>query len=627
MTAVSPAAPQGSRERSRRRLLPALDWLRRYDVSNLRPDVVAGITLSAYLLPAGLGDASLANLPVEAGLYACLFSGLVFWLFCSSRHTAITVTSAISLLVGASLGELAGGDPARFWALATCTALMVSAMALVAYLLRAGVLTDFVSETVLVGFKSGVALYLASTQLPKLFGFSGSHGDFWERSHYFIANLDKTHGTALTLGLGALAVLALGKRFLPNRPIALVVVVVGVAISEWADLGATRCQDARRSPAGLAAIRSAGGRPAGHQRAAASGDGVLPARGRRNDRNRPHVRTETRYRLDSNQEFLALAAANLAAGIGRGFPVSGGMSQSLVNESGGARTPLSGLIAAGVILLVVLFLSGLLRNLPQPALAAIVLFAVTGLFKLSALKRLWHFNRGEFLVAMAALLGVLGSGLLRGVLIGVVLSLVLLLRRSSTPHTAELGRVPGTNYFADLQRDPTNQREPGVFIFRVDGALLYFNAVYVGDRLTEALAERADDVRLVVFFMGASPNVDLAGADLLEELRHSFESRGVAFRVAEARGNVRDSLQKAGFGGGDGPLKANQTVRDVIDAWRTQAHGIASGAGSNGSTTWAHMTSAAVGMSRSLDRSMTRSPSWQRFAKSRFSIRASSNAS
>jgi len=230
LTAVSPAAPREDRERSRSRLFPALDWLRHYDVANLRPDIVAGITLSAYLLPAGLGDASLANLPVEAGLYACLFSGLVFWLFCSSRHTAITVTSAISLLVG-------------------------------------------------------------------------------------------------------------------------------------------------------------------------------------------------------------------------------------------------------------------------------------------------------------------------------------------------------TNYFGDLIRDPANQREPGVFIFRVDGALLYFNVVYVSDRLTQALAQRADDVRLVVFFMGASPNIDLAGADLLEELRHSFEARGVAFRVAEARGNVRDSLQRAGFGGSEGRPKANQTVRDVIDAWRTEAPG------------------------------------------------------
>ena len=142
----------------------------------LRPDVAAGITLAAYLLPAGLGDASLAGLPPEAGLYACLFGGLVFWLFCSSRQTAVTVTSAISLLVGASLAEIAGGDPARHAALAACTALLVAAIAFAAYAVRAGAIVNFFSETVLVGFKCGVALFLASTQLPKLFGFSGSHG-------------------------------------------------------------------------------------------------------------------------------------------------------------------------------------------------------------------------------------------------------------------------------------------------------------------------------------------------------------------------------------------------------------------------------------------------------------------
>jgi sulfate permease, SulP family len=570
MASTDPGAELLKPEQARRRVLPALDWLRRYDVADVRPDIVAGITLAAYLLPAGLGDASLANLPVEAGLYACLFSGLVFWLFCSSRHTAITVTSAISLLVGASLGELAGGDPARFWALASATALLTAALAFIAYLVRAGVLISFVSETVLVGFKSGVALYLASTQLPKLFGFSGSHGDFWERGHHFIAHLGETQGVALALGLAALTVLALGKRFLPNRPVALIVVVGGIAIAELADLSARGVRMLGDVPQGLPQF----GLPA---ISAKDINELLPlamacfllaavetsAIGRM-------FGQKHRYRLDSNQEFLALAVANLASGLGRGYPVSGGMSQSLVNESGGARTPLSGLIAALVVLLVVLFLSDLLRNLPQPVLAAIVLFAVTGLFKLSALKRLWHFNRGEFLVAMAALVGVLGSGLLRGVLIGAVLSLVLLLRRSSTPHTAELGRVPGTNYFADVKRDPQNQREPGVLVFRVDGALLYFNAEYVGDRLNAALAGRQDDVRLAVFFMGTCPAIDLAGAELLEELRHTFEARGVAFRVAEARGNVRDALQKAGFGAGSEAIQANQTIPGVIEEWRAR---------------------------------------------------------
>ena len=168
-----------------RRWIPALNWLRTYDTSWLRGDLIAGLTLAAYLLPAGLGDASLANLPPQAGLYACLFSGLVFWLFCSSRHTAITVTSAISLLVGASLSDIAGGDASRFGALAAGTAILVAIIAFIAWAVRAGAIVNFISESVMVGFKCGVALYLASTQLPKLFGIHGAHGDFWENSGEF----------------------------------------------------------------------------------------------------------------------------------------------------------------------------------------------------------------------------------------------------------------------------------------------------------------------------------------------------------------------------------------------------------------------------------------------------------
>src|SRR5438105_8331866 len=180
-------------------------------------------------------------------------------------------------------------------------------------------------------------------------------------------------------------------------------------------------------------------------------------------------------RLDANQEFLALAAANLASGLGRGFPISGGMSQSLVNEGGGARTPLSGALAAGIILVVVLFFSHLLSALPQPVLAAVVLVAVAGLFKLSTLKQLWRVDRPEFVVAMAAILVVLGSGLLRGVMIGAIISLVQLIRRASKPHVSFLGRIPGSKRFSDCERHPDNQPEPGVLIFRPESSLLYFN--------------------------------------------------------------------------------------------------------------------------------------------------------
>src|SRR5437773_2765208 len=383
-------------------VMPARTWLASYERTWLRGDAIAGVTLAAYLLPAAIGDASLAGLPPQAGLYACLFGGLVFWLFCSSRQTTVTITSAISLLVGATLGEMSGGDPLRQATLAACTALMVAALALLAYAVRAGTIVNFFSETVLVGFKSGVALL---GEVPR--------------------------------GLPMPAVPLVGRADVNALlPLAMACFV-------------------------LAAVETTA---IGRMFAAKHG-----------------------YRLDATQEFLAISGANLAAGLGGGFPVSGGMSQSLVNETAGARTPLSGLVAALITLDVVLFFTGLLRSLPQPVLAAIVLVAVTGLVKVQALRHIWRFSRTEFAVAMAALVGVLGSGLLNGVLLGVALSIVLLIHRASRPRVVEIGRVPGTSYFADLVRHPENERVRDVLIARSEGALLYFNVDHVRDQLTGLL--------------------------------------------------------------------------------------------------------------------------------------------
>lgn len=220
-----------------RSVLPPIQWFRTYERGWFRSDLAAGVTLAAYLLPSSLGDASLAGLPPEAGLYACLFSGLVFWLFCSSRHTAITVTSASSLLIGSSLGALAGGDAARFGSLAACTALLVALLAFVAWLIRAGVVVNFISETVLTGFKCGVALYLASTQLPKLCGLKGGHGGFWEHIRDFFMHLGDANLASLALGGIALVLLLLGKRHWPNKPVALFLVIVAVAAASFLDLG------------------------------------------------------------------------------------------------------------------------------------------------------------------------------------------------------------------------------------------------------------------------------------------------------------------------------------------------------------------------------------------------------
>ena len=546
------------------RVIPAFDWLRSYDVTWLRGDLVAGLTLAAYLLPAGIGDASLAGLPPQAGIYACLFSGLVFWLFCSSRYTAISVTSAISLLVGSSLAGMAAGDPSRFAALAACTALMVAAIAFIGWVVRAGAVVNFISETVLTGFKAGVAFYLASTQLPKLFGFKGGEGSFWRRSEHFLVHLNETNAAALSIGLGALAILIAGKVFLKNKPVGLFIVIGGIVVASLLGLEARGVKMLGEVPQGLPPLTF----PAVHL---SDLNELLPlalacfmlgavetaAIGRM-------FAAKHRQRFDCNQEFLGLAAANLAVGLGSGFPVSGGMSQSLVNESGGARTPLTGFISAAIILTVSLFLSSSLHNLPQPVLAAIVLMAVAGLFKVSELRHLRRADGAEFVVAIAALIGVLGSGLLRGVLIGAVISLVQLLRRGAHPHVAQLGRIPGTNRFSDRERNPENQTVPGAIIFRVEGSLLYFNVEYIHDSVLEHV-NKTPDTRLVVLDLSASPHVDLQSAHTLTVLAEELTEREIRLQVVEARSSVRDRLRAEGLEEKIGGINRFRSVAQVIE--------------------------------------------------------------
>ena len=557
--------------RSRLSIVAAATWLRDYQTSWLRSDLVAGLTLAAYLLPAGIGDASLAGLPPQAGLYACLFGGLVFWLFCSSRQTVVTVTSALSLLIGASIGAMSDGDPIHHAALAGCVTLMVAAIAVAAWLVHAGNAVGFFSETVLVGFKSGLAFYLASTQLPKLFGFKGTHGDFWESSAYFIRHLGDTHAPALIIGVAALSLLIAGKIWLKNRPIAFVVVVGGILAARVLDLEARGVNLLGEVPQGLPSLGIS--LVSRHDF-----DALLPvalacfvlgavetsAIGRM-------FAQKHGNRFNANDELLALGGANLLAGLGRGFPVSGGMSQSLVNENAGARTPVSGLIAALFTLFVVLFASGLLRNLPQPVLAAIVLAAVMSLVDLKAWRHIRRFGRAEFAAALVAFVGVLGSGPVNGVLLGAAVSIVLLLRQAARPRVTELARVPGTTYFADLTRQAGNERLPGVLVVRCESALVYFNVEYVRERLFALLAARTDAVGLLVFFLGAVPKVDLAGAEWLSELHKTLAARGIELRLADAHGDVRDALQRIGFEAQYGRLETGQTVERVVSEWQGSA--------------------------------------------------------
>jgi sulfate permease, SulP family len=560
---------------SLRRWVPALTWLRAYNRSWLRSDVLAGVMLAAYLIPAALGDASLANLSPETGLYGCLFAGLVFWFLCDSRQTVITTTSAISLVIGASLGEITGGDPTRFGALAAGTALLVSLIAFIAWLAKAGVMVHFISESVMTGFKCGVALFLASTQLPKLFGFHSAHGSFWQNAGFFFRHLDDTNSISLVVGASALGLLILGKIFLTHKPVALFVVIGGIIAASALSLERHGVKLIGAVPQGIPPLRL----PAvywhdvnrllplalacfllGAVETAAIGRMFAAKHG---------------GRFDANQESLALAASNLVAGLGGGFPVSGGTSQSLVNEEGGARTPLSTALAAIFILVVVLFFSHLLRALPQPVLAAVVLIAIAGLLKLSTLKELWRSDRSEFLVAMAAFVGVLTFDLLRGVLIGAAISIVQLMRRSSHPHVALLGRIPGTRRFSDRDRHADNELTPNVMIFRPESGLVYFNVDNVCDAILNRVHADATLPKLVVLDLSAAPLVDMQSAYALASMADELTAEGIEFHAVEPRSSVRDRLRHEGVDSKLGGINRFTSVADVIDHFLADTEGSA----------------------------------------------------
>jgi SulP family sulfate permease len=430
---------------------------------------------------------------------------------------------------------------------------------------RAGAIVNFISESVMVGFKCGVALFLASTQLPKLFGLHGAHGDFWENARNFIAHLHETNLASLAIGLAALTVLILGKIFLKHKPVALFVVIGGILASVLLGLDAKGVKLLGEVPQGLPAL----GIPDVDW---SDVNALLPvalacfllaavetaAIGRT-------FTAKHGGRLDANQEFLALAASNLAAGLGRGFPVSGGMSQSLVNEGSGARTPLSGAIATIFILIVVLFLSHQLSPLPQPVLAAIVLMAIAGLFQVTALKQLWFASRADFVVAMAALLGVLGSGLLRGVMIGAAISLVQLMQRTSRPHVALLGRIPGTRRFSDMERHPDNEATPGALVFRPESSLVYFNIEHVCMTILDRVQRAPVPPRLVLLDLSAAPYVDLQSAHALAGFSNELGKANSTLQVVEARSGVRDRLHAEGLAARLGGIDRFMSVADALD--------------------------------------------------------------
>ena len=566
-----------------RAAFPPAQWLRSYQGAWLTRDAVAGVTLAAYAIPVALAYATLAGLPPQTGVYCYLAGGLLYALFGSSRQLAVGPTSAISILVGASIAGMAAGDPDRWAAIAALTALVVAGMSILAWALRLSSLVDFISETILLGFKAGAALTIAMTQLPKLFGVKGGGEHFFERIAVLAGQIPDTNVAVLVFGLVALALLLAGEKLLPGRPVALAVVVLSIVALSVTSLGALGFSIVGDLPRGLPEFRAPDAR-------LRDVDGVIPlafaclllayVEGVSAART---LAQKNGYAIDARQELLGLGAANLAAAFTQGYPVAGGLSQSSVNDKAGAKTPLALVFASLTIALCLIFLTGLLRNLPNVVLAAIVLVAVKGLINVSELRHLWRVSRFEFGVSMIAFAGVLVFGILKGVMLAAVVSLLLLIRRASRPHVAFLGRIPGYRSLSDMARNPDNVSVPGALIFRVDAALLYFNVEHVRDVVWARIRSSDAPVRLAVCDLSTTPNIDLAGARMLAKLHGELQSAGIAFRLAGAHAAVRDLLRAEGLEERAGYFGRRIAAVDVVDEFEGLARPAGSHAGETSS--------------------------------------------
>ncbi|MGE5796914.1 MAG: SulP family inorganic anion transporter [Ignavibacteria bacterium] len=526
-----------------KKIFPPFEWIKSYNRKIFKSDLIAGITLAAYGIPVSLAYATLAGLPPQYGIYGYLLGGLFYAMLGSSRQLAIGPTSAISLLIGTTIAGMANGDTQRWADIASLTALVFAVMAVLAYFLRLSGIINFISETVLVGFKAGACLTIGLTQLPKLFGVKGGGENFFERLIAIVQQIPDTNTTVFIFGISAIAILIAGEKLLPGRPVAIVVVIASIILISVTSLGAQGFKTVGLLPAGLPDFHY----PSLRIRDV---DGVIPlalacfllsyiesvsaAR---------TLAQKNGYEIDPRQELLALGAANAAAAFGQSYPVAGGLSQSAVNDTAGAKTPMALVFASLTIGLCLLFLTGLLADLPMVILASIVLVAIRGLFDLKELKHLFRVNKREFTIAMVALAGVIIFGILKGVLLAALITLLMLIKPASNPNVAFLGRIPGTKRYSDIKRHPDNEKVPGILITRIESSILYFNAQFVREQIWTELTADDGNIKTVILDLNSSPRVDITGARFLKRLFLDLKAKGIALKIAEARSEVRDILR------------------------------------------------------------------------------------
>ena len=547
-------------------------WLRTYGAGNVRPDIVAGLSLAAFVIPESLAYATLAGLEPVAGLYCYLVAGLAYAIFGSSRQLAVGPTSALALAVAASIATLAAGDPARAAGLAAAISFLVGLICIGGRYVGLASVANFLSNPVVTGFKTGAALYIASTQLPKVLGLESAPGNFFERLLHICLSLSHVSLPAVAIGFCAIALFLWLDHALPGRPTTLVVVAVSIAAATLFDFGRAGVKLVGEMPQGLP-LPALPDVQLGELGVLvptalacfllAYSETISVARS---------FAQKGNYEIDADRELTALGAANLATSFMRGFPVAGGMSQTAVNDMGGAKSPLALVVTSAAVALTLLFFTGLFRNLPEPVLGAIILMAAKHLVKIDELRVLRGASRAEFWIAIVALAGVLALGLLNGLLLAALGSLILLIARASQPTIFVLACDPETGRYVNRDRLQAHDDTPGVIILRTAGAWVYFNAEQMRRQILALVKETPQPVVAVVLDFSQVPLVDITAEASLRSLARTLAARGCSLQLAELRDGVVEMLVAHGVDGDTGPLLAHHTVHECVT--KTSTHDV-----------------------------------------------------
>jgi sulfate permease, SulP family len=530
------------------RLVPALEWLPRYERSWFRGDLTAGIAVTALVVPKNLGYAEIAGVPVQNGLYAAAAGAIIYALFCTSRQISTGPSSSLAAVAGSAVivTSLAGHQAAQLVAAIT---LATGLLFLVLALFRLGWIAQFLSKAVVTGFLAGAAIDVVIGELPKLTGTSSQGDSAWREFASWLSSLGDLHGTTVLVAVLSLAVI-LGLRFLaPSVPGALVLVVGGLIASGLFDLGAHGVALVGHVPRGLptpvlpgftlvkdhyATIGVAAGALLLIGFSQTAGDARAFA-------------TRHRYRIDVNQESVAQGMANVGAGVFQGMPVSTSLSASSLNEAAGAKTPVASLITGVLVLATLIVLAPLFSHLPKAVLGAVIIDAVVfGMIDIGELRRLYRVSRFDFWVAVAAIIGVLSAGVLAGVVIGVALSICWLIYVATRPPMPLLGREAGTQVFRDLRENPDDETFPGIAVLRLDGGLFFATAEALEARV-RGLSEGDAQLSALVLDLEGVDFIDSQGAAKLAELQQLVESNGGTLRLARVKPAVLKVLDADGM--------------------------------------------------------------------------------